>query len=130
MEENENDIEQTGDQGPEETYANNVNFQGTLWDLTMYFGDFGFRPYGSPEQKPSVIWHTAVTMPWIQAKLACFFLAVNLRVHEMENGPINIPKQALPVLPEDDSPAANAVRELFAQFFGQPPSSESPDTKK
>ena len=44
-------------------YANNSHIDATIWDLQVILGEY------SPSAN-RVDWHTTVTMPWAQAKLA------------------------------------------------------------
>ena len=68
--------------GPEGTadditsdYANNVFFVGSIWDLKILFGELT-----AVEQQ--VDWHTAMTLPWAQAKLMSYYLQINIALHE------------------------------------------------
>lgn len=108
------------DDGPIEAYANNVNFYASTWDLTMIFGDYGIRNYGSQDQRTSIDWHTAIKIPWTQAKLTCYFLHINLLVEEA-SGKISMPPHAIPSLPKetDQSDIAQSIRKLHAEFFGK-----------
>src|SRR5438045_7215 len=85
-----NYLEQTPDF--ESVYANNVQFLSSAMDLKMTFGQSDQRPNGSwfVEQ------HTAVTIPWIQAKIMLFFLHANIFFHENANGTIRVPPQLMP----------------------------------
>src|ERR1039457_3310638 len=76
-----------------EVYSNNVQFESSVWDLRTVFGVLQ-QPKGEPA---FVDQHTAVTLPWPQAKLLHYFLGVQLAAHEALNGKINIPASVLPV---------------------------------
>jgi hypothetical protein len=77
-------------------YANNVMFRMTLFDLKMIFGQVDQREGNAV----SVEQHTAITIPWIQAKLMIYFLQVNVAVFEAEHGKIKIPNRLMPPEPE------------------------------
>ena len=71
-------------------YANNVQFEGTIWDLKILFGEFFGRT-------KSVDWHTSITIPWAQAKLMAYYLQVNLAIHEANHGHVRVPSQVQPL---------------------------------
>ena len=77
-------------------YANNVNIEATIWDLKVIFGEYSGRAQ-------SVQWHSSITMPWATAKLLAHFLQVNVDMHELANGKIRIPSNALPEVQVDES---------------------------
>src|SRR5271156_347432 len=70
-------------------YANNTYFVRNIWDLKILFGELGIVGQG-------VDWHTAVTLPWAQAKLMSFYLQVNIAVHEATHGKVKVPTGMLP----------------------------------
>ncbi len=74
-----------------EDYANNVFFQLTWWDLKVLFGEFN-----QVRKPPAVEYHTAITIPWSQAKIMSYFLQVQIAYYEATNGPIKIPSGAIP----------------------------------
>jgi len=57
-------------------YANNVLFEPSVWDLKMIFGQLD-----QSEGKAVVEQHTAVTIPWAQAKVLSYYLQVNLTAY-------------------------------------------------
>jgi hypothetical protein len=71
-------------------YANNTRFEGTAWDLRIFFGQL------MPGGRGEVDWHTDVTIPWAQAKLMHLYLGINLGLYERENGKIKVPPGVLP----------------------------------
>jgi hypothetical protein len=96
-------------------YANSVQFELSVWDLKMIFGQL--------EQgggKVRIEQHTAVTIPWMQAKLMSHLLNFNLAVYEAEYGKVAIPDRLLPVmlpLPENtNDPKARAQLELATKL--------------
>lgn len=87
-------------------YANNTFFEPTIWDLKILFGEWAGRTN-------SIEWHTAITVPWAQAKLMAYYLAINVAAHELRYGKIKVPDSMVPqdpaTLPEstDGDPAIN-----------------------
>src|SRR5580698_4093433 len=79
----------------EALYANNVQFESTEWDLKMIFGelDMGRKDGAGVEQ------HTAITVPWAQAKLLIYYLQLNVGIYEKIFGKIKIPDSVLPPEP-------------------------------
>jgi hypothetical protein len=80
-----------------DAYANNVLFESSVWDLKLVFGQLEQAPEG-----PSVVMHTAITVPWTAAKLALYYLATQVAAHEITNGKIEIPAAVMP--PEIQAP--------------------------
>lgn len=106
-------------------YANNVYFETSLWDLKLTFGQL---------DEGAVVQHSAVTIPWAQAKVLMYFLEANLRVHEAKNGRIKLPPGIITPIPETP-PADNelllvyhALLEHQMKFFEENP--ESAPSKK
>lgn len=80
-------------------YANNVQFDTTVFDLSILFGYF-VREHGVYHVEQ----HTSVTMAWTEAKLAAMLLLVNVFIHEEAHGPIPIPNVVRPgFVPEEDA---------------------------
>ncbi len=100
----------------ESLYANNVQFQPFEWDLKIIFGELDIPP---GKQNVVVEQHTAISIPWLQAKLMLFYLGLQVAVHEMSNGPIQIPKALIPAEPTPpsgdlaDDPMAHRVYEYI-----------------
>ena len=84
-------IEKTQAEDFRNTYANNVHFETSVWDLKLTFGQLDQR-FG-PQ---SIVQHTAVTLPWPQIKIMSYLLQVNLMVHEQLNGRIRVPGGIIP----------------------------------
>ena len=61
----------------ESLYANNVQFESSIWDVKLIFGQF-------EQAKSEIEQHTAITLPWSQAKLAAYYFMVNLVLHQEE----------------------------------------------
>src|SRR5690242_17810640 len=77
----------------ESLYSNNVQFQPFEWDLKILFGELDVQPNKETGDNELIIdQHTAITIPWIQAKLAIYFLTLQVGIHEMTNGKLRIPK--------------------------------------
>src|ERR1700688_2976430 len=81
------------------TYANNAVFEPSAWDLKIVFGQLD-QSSGTPEIKQ----HLAVTLPWAQAKLALFWLRVQVEAMELQSGKIQIRKDLLPSEPPSLTP--------------------------
>lgn len=105
-------------------YANNVNFELSVWDLKLIFGQLDqSRPEFSIEQ------HTAITLPWPQAKIGVYYMLLNLMIHQSRNGAINIPASVLPPRPDPNDPAAEPSYKpaleylawIHDQFFSSQP---------
>jgi hypothetical protein len=92
------------------TYANNIRFEPSIWDLRIYFSQV--LEYGSPaiiEQRG------VITVPWLQAKAMALFLALNVAAHEETDGPIRIPSTLL-------GPALKSIEDrhiTLEQIFGE-----------
>ena len=72
-------------------YANNTFLEPTAWDLKINFGQI--------DKANTVTQHVALTLPWPQIKILCYFLQIQLLVHEANHGHIRIPKGIIPALP-------------------------------
>lgn len=79
-------------------YANNVFFEPTVWDLKLIFGEWSSRAN-------RVDWHTSITLPWAQAKLILYYLAINVEAHERTQGKIPFPSAIIPPEPPPPDPA-------------------------
>jgi len=73
-------------------YANNVNYETSVFDLKFVFGEL-VQPIG---KTPYVEQHTALTVSWLEAKIAALFLSMNVAMHENKFGTLNIPNGTLP----------------------------------
>ncbi|HEY1219527.1 MAG TPA: hypothetical protein VGF03_11360 [Bryobacteraceae bacterium] len=105
-------------------YANNVQFESSVWDLKIMFGQL------DQAKGPNVIeQHTAMTVSWPEAKIAAYFLLVNIIGYQSANGPIQIPSVVVPPRPDPNNAsldeAGKKVIEYVAwihdQFFGPNP---------
>ena len=108
----------------ESLYANNVQFEASVWDLKMIFGQL------DQAKGPSVVdQHTAVAVSWPEAMIAAYFMIVNIVSYQSRNGPIQIPRVVIPPRPDPSDPsldeAGKKLIEYLAwvhdQFFGPSP---------
>ncbi len=96
----------------EEDYANNTYIETSVWDLKIIFGQI--NQFGKPTIE--VDWHTAITMPWAQAKLLNYFLGLHIASYELQNGKIKIPPAVTPpeaIEPQGDDLLPKALHELI-----------------
>jgi len=113
------DIKLRRDEEFESLYANNVNFESSVWDLKMIFGQLD-------QEASAVTQHTAMTLPWSTSKIAAYYMLVNLLVHQADNGAITIPARVVPPRPDPESPTVEPhmkpvisyVAWIHDQFFG------------
>ena len=109
-------------------YANNTLFEVSAWDLKIIFGQLD-QQVVQQISKPAIDWHTAVTIPWSQAKVLEYYLRANAVFYEKKFGPINLPPQAKPLMPVeptaqqiDDDPQAldlwRAYKKIWDEMFG------------
>src|SRR6516162_9992800 len=102
-------------------YCNNVRFESSVWDLKVLFGTLDQGNPNSTEYQPGVYFHTGISMPWVQAKIALYQLYVAILFQEMSNGTIQVPAQVRPprmkdVLPDlAKQPAGQHVAERADQ---------------
>jgi hypothetical protein len=106
------------------SYANNVRYEQTVHDVTIVFGQSDMST-GAEVVKQNI----AVTVPWTVAKLALYYLSLNLHFYELYNGKIPLPaNQVPPPFPEPSDEVlktdANAMKafelanRLREQFIG------------
>jgi hypothetical protein len=89
-------------------YANNVFFEATVWDIKLIFGEWSSRVN-------LVDWHTSITVPWAQAKLIQYYLAINVEAHERMQGKIPFPASMIP--PEPPPPDPNDATGAAQDFY-------------
>jgi hypothetical protein len=105
-------------------YANNVSFETSAWDCKLIFGELDQR--ATPT---TVEWHTAITMPWAVAKIAAYYLVLNVIIHQAQEGTIGIPARVLPPRPDPADPTVEPTFKpvveylawVYDQFFGPNP---------
>ena len=98
-----------------EDYANNFQFESTVWDFKIVFGQLE-QMFGA-----GIDWHTSITMPWGTAKLLSHFLHAQILAFELSNGVIKIPPAAMPPEPvpptgADDTPTNRRFYSLAMQM--------------
>jgi hypothetical protein len=98
-----------------EAYANNVYYESSSWDLKLIFGQLD-----QTGGKVKVVQHSAITVPWAQAKLMVYWLKGQIEAHELVNGKIHVPPPVIPPpLPpmteeiKKSDPNAEAVYGIF-----------------
>ena len=82
-------------------YVNNTQFESTLWDLKITFGQVDLA-------KSAIEQHTAIALPWPHAKIAAYFLLINIIFHEAGNGRIFLPGSVVPKRPDAEDPVFDA----------------------
>jgi hypothetical protein len=108
----------------ESLYANNVQFESSVWDLKLLFGQLDQAKSGVEVEQ-----HTAITLPWYQAKIAAYYFLVNVIINQEEQGRIALPARVVPPRPNPNAPevstSAKIAVEYLAwvhdQFFGSEP---------
>jgi Protein of unknown function (DUF3467) len=99
------------------SYANSAIFEASAWDLKIIFGQLDQSP-GSVEVKQ----HLAVTIPWAQAKLALYWLRVQVEAMELQSGKIPIRRDLVPPEPpqltaeQENDPQAKQLRDLVVKI--------------
>jgi len=101
------------------TYANNVVFQQTAWDLTLVFGKLD--PTAGPN---TVTQDSSVTLSWGQVKTLLYFIQFNLIDHEIVHGRVLVPKGVITDpnsidvnnFNEPAKKAVEAIKEMFKRF--------------
>jgi hypothetical protein len=85
-------------------YANHIHMEASVWDLKLLFGEL------DQSVDPLIVeQHTAVTIPWRQAKLLIYFLKAQLVAYEIVNGKIDIPASVRP--PKLDPPTEEIIKQ-------------------
>ncbi|MEO8657934.1 MAG: hypothetical protein ABI693_05660 [Bryobacteraceae bacterium] len=103
-------------------YANNMQVETSAWDLKLIFGQLD-QSTGSLQVEQ----HTTITLPWAHAKVATYFLAINLAYQQHVNGNILLPPAVVPPRPDPSALGQRNVPEdliqyllwLHDQFFGE-----------
>ena len=112
----------------EDVYANNTSVELSSWDLKILFGQID-----QYTGKTFVNWHTAVTMPWMQAKILAYFLRAHVTWHETQNGFMKVPSSLIPPKLELPVDAEGEVKQwyeftqkLHEETFGPTAAATSP----
>jgi hypothetical protein len=78
-------------------YANNVQVEGSAWDLKLTFGVLdqreSLKQFGA---KPTVEQHTSISLSWPQVEVLMFLIQLQVVAYEKDNGKIKVPKNGLP----------------------------------
>src|ERR1017187_412490 len=77
-------------------YANNAQFEASVWDLKIVFGQLD----GSAIRQ-----HTAMNFSWSHAKLMAYFLLVNVLAQQARTGLISLPPAVIPLRPDRSDPS-------------------------
>ncbi|HEX9545404.1 MAG TPA: DUF3467 domain-containing protein [Pyrinomonadaceae bacterium] len=85
-----------------EAYANSIIYESSSWDLKLVFGQLD-----QSEGTVKVVQHSAITLPWTQAKLMLYWLRGQIEIHELLNGKIHIPP---PVIPPPPPPLTEEIK--------------------
>ena len=104
-------LENARDESFENFYANNIQFESTLWDLRMFFGQVDLAT-----QK--IVQHTAMNIPWPQAKIAAYYMVVNLVINQAMNGIVFLPEFVIPPRPKPSDPAAQQFGPRTIEYLG------------
>jgi hypothetical protein len=101
-----------------EAYANNVLLESSAWDLKLIFGQLDQRG-----GKVAIRQHTAITIPWAQAKIFSYWLRSNIESQEVTNGKIILPNALIPgeIQPPTEEqkaqdPSAMQIYEIFTRL--------------
>jgi hypothetical protein len=98
-------------------YANNAFFEPSAWDLKIIFGQLDQSPAGITIKQ-----NIAVTIPWAQAKLALYWLRLQIEATEMDIGKIPLRKDLIPPEPppltpeQENNPDAKKMHELVRKL--------------
>ena len=93
-------------------YANNIRFEGSVWDLKLLFGELD-QSIKSDTTEVVVI-HTGMTIPWATAKLGLYYLGVQIALHEIQSGKIAINPRMLPPPPNPpDADGSQLAKEAY-----------------
>jgi hypothetical protein len=85
-------------------YSNNVIFEPTAWDIKIVFGQLDLvGGKGIARQQ------VAITIPWAQAKLALYYLRLQVAAMEMQSGKIAIRRDLIPPEPPQLTPEQEAI---------------------
>ncbi len=76
-----------------DTYANNVQFEPSIWDLKMIFGRLNQGTGDVVEQ------YATVAIPWKLAKLISYYLQIQVAAHEADSGRLTLPPSLWPPQP-------------------------------
>jgi hypothetical protein len=94
-------------------YANVVRYQSNAYDLKIVLGEIDLS--GDIETHRM---HTGLTIPWSAAKIAIYYLTVNVMFHEALNGNIKLPPSQIPPMIEAPPEVMNdpAQKKLYDEI--------------
>jgi hypothetical protein len=102
-------------------YANQVRFETSAWDLKIVFGQVD-----QSRGTAVVEWHTAITIPWSQAKIGVYTLQAHVASFEAFYGKIQVPWDVVPAPPlaptEEEAkqkPVVKAIYETILKLYEQ-----------
>jgi hypothetical protein len=109
---NENPLEFKRDDEFASLYANNVQFESSVWDLKIIFGQLD-------QSKGSAVidQHTAMSISWMQAKMAAYYLIVNVLFIERRLGTIHIPADIAPARPDPSDPSLDELGKKLIEYL-------------
>lgn len=104
-------------------YANSAIFEATAWDLKIIFGQVDYA--SGMSGKPAIKQQVAVTIPWSQAKLAAYWLRLNVEAMEIQSGKIGLRPDVLPPEPPEltaeqaEVPNGKEIHELVKRLHAE-----------
>ena len=103
------------DEDFESLYATNVNFEPSVWDLKLIFGQLD-QSSGQTVVKQ----HTAIAIPWIQAKLMAYYMEVQIAIHDVDFGSVAVPPSVVPPFPDPSKLdlQGNQIAETMVKYLG------------
>jgi len=107
-------VEITRSEDFQELYANNVQFEISVWDLKLLLGLLDLR-----DGKERVEHHTSVSIPWPQVKLLSYYLQANIAIHEIEEGVTRLPERlwpAAPLPPPEETAISKRAKEVLTKL--------------
>jgi hypothetical protein len=93
-------------------YANNTQFESSVWDLKIIFGQL------DQMKKPAVIQqHTAMTLSWPSAKIAAYYLLVNVILYQQVSGPVQLRADIIPKRPDPSDPSLDEAGKKMIEYL-------------
>ncbi|MGA2148679.1 MAG: hypothetical protein ABSH49_27360 [Bryobacteraceae bacterium] len=93
-------------------YANNVQYEPSVWDLKMVFGEL------DQSKGPSAVeQHTAITLSWPEAKIAAYFMLLHIVGHQARNGFIQLHNSVIPPRPDPEGPTVEVNDKDLVRYF-------------
>jgi hypothetical protein len=104
-------LEATRSEEFENLYANNIIFESTLWDLRLIFGEVDLAA-------KQIVQHTAINIPWPQAKIATYYMLANLVIQQSLNGNVFLPPFLRPTRPNPSDPVNAPIDKRVVEYLG------------